>query len=376
MSHPWLGCAAILPATVRLSAAMQDALFPDDEVPRKTPAKSVPQVAKKPAGKVAGSALKVQPQTPAPADLELAAALPALARLGTSSWTYPGWTGLVWDGDYADKQLAKQGLAAYAQHPLFRTVSLDRAFYRPLTASQYAAYAVQVSDDFRFVVKAPALVTDATVRTETGRAMQANPAFLSPELAVQEFALPALQGLAHKLGALVFQISPLPVALHSRMPEVLQRLAAMLQALPSLKDKAPDAVVAVEVRDPLWLTPEFVAVLRASGATYCLGLHAKMPPIEGQLPLLRALWPGPLVCRWNLHRMHGSYGYEDAAQRYAPYDRLVDEDLQTRSSLARVINATTQAGYHAYVTTSNKAEGCAPLSVAALAAQIRAQRAL
>ncbi|PAT35185.1 hypothetical protein CK620_04580 [Vandammella animalimorsus] len=27
-----------------------------------------------------------------------------------------------------------------------------------------------------------------------------------------------------------------------------------------------------------------------------------MSPIEAQLPLLRALRPGPLACRWNLHR--------------------------------------------------------------------------
>jgi len=111
-------------------------------------------------------------------------------------------------------------------------------------------------------------------------------------------------------------------------------------------------------------------VLRAAGATYCLGLHSKMPPIEGQLPVLRALWPGPLVCRWNLHRMHGAYGYEDAAKRYLPYDRLVDEDPETRATLARVINATVQAGFPAYVTVSNKAEGCAPLSVEALAREI------
>ncbi|MFC5522798.1 DUF72 domain-containing protein [Polaromonas jejuensis] len=354
---------------------MQDALFPDDELPERSQAKPVPPALKKPAARAKTGGLKVNPQTPAPAHLELAEALPELARLGTSSWTYPGWNGLVWDGDYAENQLSKHGLAAYAQHPLFRTVSLDRAFYRPLTAAQYAAYAAQVSDDFRFVVKAPAVVTDATVRTETGRAMQANPAFLSPELAVQDFVLPAMQGLNRKLGALVFQISPLPAALHARLPELLQRLAAMLQALPPLASEAPDAVVAVEVRDPLWLRPEFAAVLREAGATYCLGLHAKMPPIEGQLPLLRALWPGPLVCRWNLHRMHGAYGYEDAANRYLPYDRLVDEDLETRAMLARVINATTRAGHHAYVTLSNKAEGCAPLSVAALAAEIQAQRA-
>lgn len=353
---------------------MQDPLFPDehdDDLPAaRTTVKSAPRV-KAGSAKVAPN---VVPQPPDAAHLELATALPALARLGTSSWTYSGWNGLVWDGDYPESQLSKHGLQAYARHPLFRTVSLDRAFYRPLAASQYAAYAAQVSDDFRFVVKAPALVTDATVRGEKGQAVQANPAFLSPELALQEFIQPALQGLQHKLGALVFQISPLPTGLHARLPELLQKLATMLQALPSLAVQAPDAVIAVEVRDPIWLTPAFVKVLCAAGATYCLGLHAKMPPIEGQLPLLRALWPGPLVCRWNLHRMHGAYGYEDAAKLYMPYDKLVDVDLETRATLAKVINATTKAGHHAYVTISNKAEGCAPLSVAALAAEIRDQR--
>ena len=352
---------------------MQDPLFPDEhdgDLPAALqPVRTVPRVK---AG-VAKVSPDVGSQPPDAAHIELAAALPALARLGTSSWNYPGWNGLVWDGDYPESQLSKHGLQAYARHPLFRTVSLDRAFYRPLTASQYAAYAAQVSDDFRFVVKAPALVTDATVRGEKGQAVQANPAFLSPELAVQEFVQPALQGLQHKLGVLVFQISPLPAGLHARLPELLQKLAAMLQALPSLTAQAPDAVIAVEVRDPVWLTPEFVSVLRQSGATYCLGLHAKMPPIEGQLPLLRALWPGPLVCRWNLHRMHGAYGYEDAAKLYMPYAKLVDVDLETRTTLAKVVNATTKAGYNAYVTISNKAEGCAPLSVAALAGEMRVQ---
>ncbi len=362
---------------------MQSPLFPDDDLPV-PPANPVLRTGAKKrdgAGPDRSGQLgwKVRPQAPAPEHIALAADLPRLAHLGTSSWTFPGWNGLVWDGDYSDAQLAKHGLAAYAQHPLFRTVSLDRAFYRPLIAQQYAGLAAQVGDDFRFSVKAPALVTDATVRGEPGRSRQfsqPNPAFLNPELALQQFVLPALQGLGPKLGALVFQISPLPPGLLADMPALLQRLATMLQALPSptaLKEQAPDAVVAVEVRDPQWLTPEFAAVLRAAGATYCLGLHAKMPPIEGQLPLLRALWPGPLVCRWNLHRSHGAYGYKDAVNLYQPFDRLVDEDLETRSTLARVINAATQAGHPVYATLNNKAEGSAPLSVAALAREVARQ---
>ncbi|HRL36923.1 MAG TPA: DUF72 domain-containing protein, partial [Ottowia beijingensis] len=99
----------------------------------------------------------------------------------------------------------------------------------------------------------------------------------------------------------------------------------------------------------------------------CLGLHAKMPPIEDQLPLLRALWPGPLMCRWNLHRRHGAFGYEAAKAQYEPFDQLIDPDDETRTHLARVIAGTCGAGELAYVTINNKAEGSAPLSVAALA---------
>jgi uncharacterized protein YecE (DUF72 family) len=129
----------------------------------------------------------------------------------------------------------------------------------------------------------------------------------------------------------------------------------------------PGAVVAVEVRNRSLLTPAFVDILKLHGATYCLGLHAKMPPIHEQLPVLRALWPGPLVCRWNLHGRHGAFGYEEAKSLYEPFDKLVDPDPETRAALARVIAGTTGAGHLAYVTINNKAEGSAPLSVRALA---------
>jgi uncharacterized protein YecE (DUF72 family) len=333
-------------------------LFADDAPPPEPSSKVKAQA--KPRASAVGPAIHPQ------AVLDLAAAVSPHLHLGTSSWNFPGWKGLVWDGDHSESNLSRHGLAAYAQHPLLRSVSLDRSFYRPLSASQYAAYAAQVPEHFRFVVKAPSLVTDALVRAEDGRGMQPNPAFLDPQLAVSEFVQPALDGLGTKIGALVFQLSPLPASWLARMPELLERLAAMLDALPAL-DAAPGATVAVEVRNEQFLTPEFAAVLKQAGATYCLGLHAKMPAIQAQLPLLRALWPGPLVCRWNLHRKHGAYGYEEAKSTYEPFDRLVDPDPDTRQVLARVIAATTAAGFHAFVTINNKAEGSAPLSVEQLA---------
>ncbi|MGJ7541476.1 DUF72 domain-containing protein [Variovorax sp. LT1R16] len=350
---------------------MQDSLFPDADTlpPAVQAAPAVP-----PEGATDGAPVRRASRSttiePAPADpalLALAAGLPPEVRLGTSTWSYPGWAGMVWDRAYSEALLAKRGLTAYAQHPLLRSVCVDRAFYRPLSASQYAQLAAMVPPDFRFVVKAPALVTDALVRGEEGRGRQPNPAFLSPELALQEFVLPALEGLGDRVGALVFQLSPLPVALLAQWPRVMERLAAMLHALPSLQPVAPDGVIAVEVRNPELLTPALAEVLRGAGATYCLGLHPKLPPIAEQLPLLRALWPGPLVCRWNVNPLHGAYGYEEAEKLYQPFDRMVDPDIDTRTALARVVTGTARAGQKVYVTISNKAEGSAPLSVRALA---------
>ena len=279
----------------------------------------------------------------------------------------------MWGADDCDAAvLSRQGLAAYAQHPLLRTVGIDRSFYRPMTASQYADHAAQVPDGFRFVVKAPSLVADAVVRGSGGRGRKENENFLNPALALEQFVQPALEGLGNKVGALVFQLSPLPPALlqPQHLKNLLARLRSMLLALPDLQPLAPDGVLAVEVRNPELLTPALADVLREAGATYCLGLHPRLPPIEEQLPLLRALWPGPLVCRWNLNRLHGMQGYEEARELYRPFNALVDPDPQLRSALARVIAGTTSAGYPAYVTVNNKAEGSAPLSVQALAQEV------
>ncbi|WP_159916196.1 DUF72 domain-containing protein [Pantoea sp. 18069] len=341
---------------------MQDGLFDD------LPPAPEPPPRKRPASAAAAGAVPGPGAAKPPARLlDVAQELPPLLRMGASTWSYPGWEDLVWDGAYDASVLAKTGLTAYARHPLLRTICIDRSFWRPLTVSQYATYAGQVPADFRFVVKCPSVVTDAQVRTEDGRGREANPAFLDPQLAITAFVQPTLEGLGDKLAVLVFQLSPLPWDWLNRPSALFARLQALLASVQSQLAQHPGVIVAVEVRDPQLLVPAFADVLRATGSTFCLGLHGKMPPIEEQLRLLRLLWPGPLVCRWNLNRRFGPYGYEDAQKAHAPFNAILSPDPHTRALLARTIAGITGRGQRAYVTVSNDAEGCAPRSIALLA---------
>lgn len=295
--------------------------------------------------------------------------LPARIRLGTSSWFFPGWRGLVYDRLHPQPALSRHGLAAYGEIPLLRTVSLDRTFYAPISTANYQRYARQVPDGFSFVVKAPALVCDALARDEQGRGRIANAHFLDPGLAAREFIVPCLDGLGTKAGPLVFQISPLPRDLVDDSASLVERLAAFFAALPDrLGTRRP--LYALELRNAELLTPRLMKMLAGAGVRYCVGLHDRMPEVERQAAALQALdglSPGPLVVRWNLHR---GFRYQAAKQRYEPFDRLVDEDPQTRLVLARMAVDAFGKGQQVWITANNKAEGSAPWSLLKLAEEI------
>jgi uncharacterized protein YecE (DUF72 family) len=295
-------------------------------------------------------------------------------RLGTSSWSFPGWTGLVYaarDGrPPGEQRLARAGLSAYAAHPLLRTVSLDRTFYAPLVAADFARYAAQVPDGFRFVVKAPAAFTDPVVRRPgSGEAVRDNPTFLDAAAAIATFVRPAVEGLGAKCGPLVFQFPPLGRRLLADLPLLERRITSFMDAL-SRGGPAPAVCRAVEVRDPQLVSGRFAQALADVAAVPCLAVHARMPPVDEQVlahGLARSAGRSPLVVRWNLH---AGRGYEEARADYFPFNRLVEEDLPSRESLARLARAVAAAGRDVFITINNKAEGSAPLSVRRLAERI------
>jgi uncharacterized protein YecE (DUF72 family) len=290
--------------------------------------------------------------------------LPAGLRLGTSSWSFPGWRSIVYDREASEDMLAREGLAAYAAHPLLRTVSVDRTFYRPVDRDQFRAWAADVPEDFRFLVKADRQITSPQY-TDGGSGGSANPNFLNAHYAITELVRPMVEGLGSKLGGLILQFPPIPPNLVGGTAAFLERLEGFLASLPK------SCLYAVELRTPAFLGERYVRLLEATGAAHCYNVHPAMTPLQRQLAVVRPFQQPALVVRWMLGR---GQEYDAAKDRYHPFDRLVDEDPDTRETVARAVLDVSLAERDAYVIANNKAEGSAPLTVFRLAERIAGWR--
>ncbi|MEZ5458998.1 MAG: DUF72 domain-containing protein [Steroidobacteraceae bacterium] len=291
----------------------------------------------------------------------LAARLPGALRMGTSSWSFPGWQGLVWARRHRETDLARHGLAAYARHPLLRAVGVDRAFYAPLRTAEWREFAAATPADFRYLVKAHAALTIPPGARRPEFLARAPLAFLDADYALRHVVEPAVEGLGDRLGVLLLQFSPLPAALLREPRRVIERLHAFLEQMPR------GVQFAIEWRDAAMLGADYESMLEATGAVHGYSAHPRMPRLAQQLSRPGR---GPCVVRWLLER---GQLYEEARSRYAPFDRLVDPDPETRGEIASVVWQALQNGDEGLVIINNKAEGSAPLSVELLAREFAAR---
>lgn len=295
--------------------------------------------------------------------VELGRVLPEDVYLGGSTWSFPGWRGLVYEGKHSESKLSHEGLVAYGQHPLLRCVGVDRTHYAPVAARDLAEYAAQVPDHFRFVVKAHEACTISRWpdRPRYGdQRGQVNPLFLDPAYAAEQVVAPFVEGLGLKAGALLFQFAPQDLGVPDRFADELRRF---LCALP----RGP--VYAVEVRNREILTPVYADALAEARACHCHNVHPRMPDVLTQSRLAgtdRPRTPITLV-RWLLGP---GMTYEQAGRLYAPFNRLVSPDEAARNALTRLAHNALAAGRPFVCTVNNNAEGCAPLSIEALAQRI------
>jgi len=287
--------------------------------------------------------------------------LAAGLRLGTMSWSFAGWRGLVY-GEGADpKLLADAGLTAYSKHALLGTVEVDRSFYEPLPARYFEALSEQVPSDFRFLVKAHedcSLLRFPRHARYGKKQGDSNARFLDPSYATDAVVGPSLEGLGAKLGAILFQFPPQDVGNPAAFAE---QLAAFLQRLPH------GVIYAVEIRNAELFTSAYAHALESAGAVHAHNVWGNMPSVLQQARLIPPAARRPLIVRWLMRR---GDDYEGARSRFLPFSRLAEPDLPNRRDIATLIAKALAHDVPAFVVVNNKAEGSAPASIIELAREI------
>lgn len=306
----------------------------------------------------------ITPASPLPPREQLLAwreRIPPLVHFGTSTWTYPGWAGLVYSKRYPEQGASAKMLAEYARFPLFTTVGIDSSFYGPPRPRTLESWGKVLPQGFRCVSK----VWDRlTVHTFAGKreprsfAGRANPDFLDPNLFLSEVYRPYREHFGAHMGPFVFEFQTIAGLGPRGADEFADRLDAFFALLPR------DAQYAVELRNEEFLTPAYLAVLREHNVAHVFNSWTRMPPIGAQLDV-----PGSITADFIVSRalLRPGRQYEEAVTAFAPYDRIRDQNPELRADLVRLARTAGQLRIPAFLLVNNRAEGSAPHTIAAVA---------
>jgi len=286
--------------------------------------------------------------------------------IGTSSWKYPGWRGMVYDesrylyrGKFAKSRFEERCLAEYAE--VFKTVCVDAAYYTFPSRQYLQGLAAQVPQDFRFGFK----VTDAiTVKRFPNlprfgaRKGTVNENFLNADVFASRFLEPC-EAIRSQVGILMFEFSRFHRADYQDLREFISDLDTFLSKLPK------EWPYGIEMRNDIWLGPEYLDCLARHEVAHVYNSWTDMPTVSEQLALPGSRTnPGLVAARFLLTP---GKTYEHTIQDFEPFDSLKKTDENARSAAATIIDegARTPSRY-TYVFVNNRLEGCAPRTIQAL----------
>lgn len=294
---------------------------------------------------------------------DIAAHLPDNIRFGTSSWSFPGWKGIVYSGTTTATGIARDGLRQYARHPLLRTVGIDRSYYAPVPIDDLRRYSDQLPDGFRACAKAPASVTSTTLGPPGSDTP--NPDFMSVPRLIEEQLLPFSIAFNAHTGPFILEFPPF--GRHSRIEprQFLERLDRFLEQLPR------DFEYAAELRDQRLLTPDYFAIIKRHGIGHTYNYWSAMPGLPSQARVVR---PEDLPFAVIRLLLRPGTRYEDQRERFQPFNALVAPDMPMRQDVVDLSDRVLTSGRKLWVLVNNKAEGSSPLSIMELAKRVAERR--
>lgn len=280
--------------------------------------------------------------------------------IGTSSWKYEGWLGQLYSperyitrGQLSHKKFEESCLAEYGE--IFPVVCGDFSFYQFPTPAFWQKLFTS-SPSLRFAFKVPEEVTARQWPSHArygARGGLANSTYLDADLFRTAFTDP-LQPYASRVEALIFEFGAVA---RPHLDEFLTELEPFLQRLPN------EFRYAVEIRNPEFLTPEYLSLLARYRVSHVLNSWTRMPELGAQMSL-----PGVFTSDFFVVRalLRPGRPYEEAVKRFAPYAQVREANPAARRTLRELIGYARSSGRRALIFVNNRLEGNAPGTIEAV----------
>jgi uncharacterized protein YecE (DUF72 family) len=281
--------------------------------------------------------------------------------IGTSSWKYEGWLGQLYSperyvtrGRHSHKKFEESCLAEYGE--IFPAVCGDFSFYQFPSPAFWQKLFTTAPPPLRFAFKVP---EEITVRQWPAHARYGargglrNGTFLDAGLFRTAFTDP-LQPYAGRVASVIFEFSPVA---RPNLDEFLSELEPFLKRLPE------DFRYAVEIRNPEFLEPEYLALLKRYGVAHVLNSWTRMPELAEQLRLPEIFTSDFFVVRALLRP---GRAYEEAVKIFSPYTQVRDANEPIRRTLRELIAGARTSGRRGMIFVNNRLEGNAPGTIEAV----------
>jgi uncharacterized protein YecE (DUF72 family) len=279
-------------------------------------------------------------------------------RIGTCSWKYDSWKGLIYNPEKNYKP--NDYLRDYAKH--YNTVEIDQWFWslfpqgvklpNPTTVKRYAD---SVPDDFVFTVKVPNSITLTHYYSKQPPASKdyansPNSYFLDVDL-LNRF-LETLEPMRDKLGPIMFQFEYLN---KKKMPSN----AIFLKRIGEFFDKIPKGFdYAVETRNPNYLAGDFFDFLRERHLGFVMLEGYYMPHIADIATKYEFQ-----TAEFSIIRLHGPDRQEIEERTGGLWNDIVNSRDDGLRAAASIIEQNKVKGIKTFVNVNNHYEGSAPLTI-------------
>lgn len=276
----------------------------------------------------------------------------AQLRIGTCSWKYDSWRGLI----YSSRDPINY-LEEYAKE--LDTVEIDQWFWslfgtdkvslpKPSVVEEYHH---SVPDDFLFTIKMPNSITlTHFYRKNKSEPLEPNPYFLSVKL-LEQF-LQRIETLNSQLGSLMFQFEYLNKQKMVSQFEFQKRFARFTEQAPQ------GYPYGLEIRNPNYLNRHFFEFLNEQGLHFVFLQGYYMPSIIDVYDKF-----GKYIRERAVIRLHGSDRKEIEEKSRGRWNRILEPKDEELGRVVDIVRDLLAREVDVFLNVNNHYEGSAPITI-------------